>query len=90
MAGEVGSREKQVHNSIATLEKSVAELTNTAGSLISSLEKVLSPSLAKIGNGTTDKPQPAKAILANSIDSIIESTRRVTDMLNDAQSRLEV
>jgi hypothetical protein len=89
MAGEMGSREKQVHSSMATLEKTVAELTNTAESLIGSLDRVLSPQMATKAD-TIGQPKPAKVILANSIDTIIESTRRVTGMLADAQARLEV
>jgi hypothetical protein len=89
MAGELGGREKQVHSSMTTLEKTVAELTNMAESLIGNLEGVLSPQMATKGDAI-GQPKPAKVILANSIDTIIESTRRVIGMLADAQARLEV
>jgi hypothetical protein len=86
---ETGSRTKQVLDSVSTLEKSLAELKATAESLIGALEKVLSPQLAKIKDSIS-VPKQQKVILANSLDAIIDSARNVTEMLADAQSRLEV
>jgi hypothetical protein len=80
-----------VQCSIATLESSVKELTEAASSLIGDLEKVLSlPTVENSTNTLVDSPKPTKAILANSIDVIIESVRDVTAILADAQSRLEI
>jgi len=44
----------------------------------------------KLSKGDTGKPMPTKVILANTIDAIVESAHRVTEMLNETQSRLEV